>query len=373
MNETKIKKAARAAESAAVQISANYPILSAEEIGLLGADIKRAGNVIQLEAIEPVEPPWEPEPEPDPEPPSVVLPVPIVVPDLPPFAQTIEKNGGSCIVVKGDGQTYRNKRVRYGQWMGFDIPKQDPGNGTRGFMLDECQLETGWAGDYKGWGVRGYDMAQFHYRRTSFLCTNPYAKNIEHGSYMNIYGGGLLEDCFWLNIPGQASQYVWSGRATESSNFTGLSGLDVAGDVVRYVNGQMHNCGHWGNGRASFVISMFKGQVGLTLENHLIQKTNEPQTHGAVLFQGNNRETLQLLNTRIYFTGTPDREMVQCTNAKAALVDGGEYHQAKGFRFMDCGQVEIKNAKGTAPVWVGKNGVWHTKTTLAAMGPGTIL
>lgn len=386
MNEAYVRKAALQALTSANQVL-GMAELEPVPTEALGEEIKRAGNAIRLEAQvpdEPVEPeppddpPWEPEPPPPDDPPP--LGGEPVIPDLPPFTKTIEKNGGACVVVNGDGQHYENLRVRYGQWMGFSIAKQDPTNGVLGFMLDACQLETGWAGDFKGWGVRGYDMAQFHYRNTNFLCAMAIAQNIEHGNYQNIYGGGLLEDCFWLGFPGQASQYVWSGRQTESANFTGLSGKDVAGDVVRYVNCQMHNCGSWISGRGSFALSMFHGQVGLVLENHLIQKMNEPKVHGALLFQGNGkRQSLHILNSRFYWRGVPDREQSQVYQAKDALVDGGEFwttpgHELKGFRFMDCGPVEFRGSpKGNVEVWIGKAGVWHTKTTLAKVGAGTIL
>lgn len=381
MNETYIRKAASSAVADSEQILAMVEPWDAARVQVLGEQIKRAGHAIELEAQEldpEPEPPWEPEPEPEPEPPP--LGGQPVVPDLPPFIKTIEKNGGACVAVNGDHQVYRNHRIRYGEWMGFSVAKQDPTNGVIGFGLDECQLETGWAGDKKGWSVRGYDMAQFHYRKTNFLCSMPIAQNIEHGNYQNIYGGGLLEDCFWYGFPGQASQYVWSGREAESANFSGLSGKDIAGDVVHYVNCQMHNCGAWISGRGSFALSMFHGQVGLTLENHLIQKINEPKVHGALLFQGNGkRQSLKLLNSRFFWRGIPDREQSQVFQAKDVLVDGGEYwtdagHEAKGFRFMDCGPVEIKgNPKGNVEVWVGTNGQWHTKTTLAKVAAGTKL
>ena len=375
MDKRIIKGHARRARESAQEIIDTFDSLAPVDVEGLGSEIRDSGRTIIAEAGKSEEP-WVPEPPPPPEPPPMggdpELPV-LVLNEL------IEKNGGACVSVKGDNQHYKNLRVRYGEWMGFSVAKQDPDNGVVGFGLDNVQLETGWAGDRKGWGVRGYDMAQFHYRDVNFLCAMPIANNIEHGNYQNIYGGGLLESCFWYGLPGQASQYVWSGRELESANFSGLSGKDIPGDVIHYLNCQMHNCGSWINGRASFVVSVFKGQVGLTLENHLIQKLNEPKTHGAILFQGNGKESLQLLNSRTYYTGTPDREMVQCVGAKDVLVDGGEYRVApgneiKGFRFMNCGQVEFTgNVKGNLEVWVGQGGQWQTKTTVEKLGAGTIL
>lgn len=342
------------------------------------ANTRLIEQVMAAEPGPPVVDPGDPDPV-DPDQPTKPTPptggdpaVEFEIPDMPGIVKTIKKPGGAGMTVKQDNVTVADTRFMYGGWMGISVPKYDGNNGTVGLQLLRNIFHTGWAGDQKGWGVRAYDMALFLILECLFICDLPFAKNVEHGFYFNIWGGGEVRSCVFYQIPGQPIQLVGleGKRAVESANAQRLQGLDVDGDVVLIDKCQLIDCGHFGNGRASFQISMFDSQVGMTIRDTQIIKTNEARVHGAILFMGNNRkQPLTLERVQIHFTGTPDREAVQVWEAESVTVDGGSYKHGKGFHFIDCGPVTFSDVQGDEDVWFGRTGPggvsWYKKSTIA--------
>lgn len=186
---------------------------------------------------------------------------------------------------------------------------------------------------------------------------------VEHGFYANVIGAFTARRCRFTDIGAQGIQVVWrinEGKVDPSS--FAKTGVHLVDSCSFKDVGKTR-----GDGRRSYVISMFGKQVDPNVDNMgprtfwncpvRIQDTvidngahNAPILRGAILVE--HRPSFELLGGSISHDGPADRPLVLAHQVDRVIISGASFHGAKQIAINGAKEIHVTGCTGSVTLEV---------------------